>query len=225
MTDEERGQDAPRAGGAAAPDYFKKYQGQVRKFNQVAAELELVRQQLELAQAQLKDREAKLSEYEQAVQRLTGERDEAAKRFQALDNRVRAIKTASEKYPHLRGAIDQGLLRDPDEFKAPEDYEAYLAKVSESFKVDAAQPKPAEGQDVLPNQQPSTYLPGQVPSVSARVTPTMLPRPPQVIADEMASLAPTDPRWRELEAELQASVNASLPALGRQPLSRPPTQG
>lgn len=235
MTDDGRDQESPRAGGNSGPDYERKYRGQVRKYNETAAALEVAREKLELAQAQLAERDKRLKEVEQTMAQLTSERDKALKQFQALDNRVRSIKTASEKYPHLRDAIEQGLLREPDEFDAPEGYEAYLAKVSGSFKVEQqtqqqqTPPAAPEGIQQPPAtdsqpQIPSNFLPGQMPAVSARVTATTAPRAAQIIADEMSRISPIDPRWAQLEKELEAAVTSAQPTLARPSanLLRPP---
>lgn len=236
MTDGERDQVSPRAGGDSGPDYYRKYQGQVRKYNQTVAELEMLKEKLELAQAQLAERDKRLKEVETSVSQLQRERDSALKQFTALDNRMKSLQTASQKYPHLRDAIEQGLLREPDSFENAEAYEAYLAKVSGSFKVE--QPKTAEPQQdngmqaspqaVPPIQQEqpanSNYLQGQMPAVSARVSPMGAPRPAQDVAQEMASMSPFDPRWAELEKELEASVTSVMPRLVGKPQSllRPP---
>lgn len=219
------GSDKPKV------DYEAKYRGLARRYaKDKAAADQLIgtyEQQLEKMSRELDAGYSVLAKAQQRAQELELQVAEMQKTLKTHELQQVATSLVQTKYPVLKSAWDNGLLKQPSDFPDVQEFEKYLdtfAKTLGLVKTETSEPPAQESsQPDMPSLAPSESLLaprtpfGVMPRVSARVVGESgadVPSDPNEIVVEMSKLAPrvrsdqaAAARFKKLEAALQSHLD------------------
>jgi chromosome segregation ATPase len=152
-TEASEGAGASDASKDKSVNYESKYKGLSRVYEQLRKDHEKLQEKFEtqaddheqaLAKVRLDGREEKkrLKELEAASSEFEATKAQLEKELTGFKSRADTATKLATKYPDLIEMFDSGDLREPHEFKTPEEYDSYLERMNKWASQVSTEPAP-----------------------------------------------------------------------------------
>lgn len=208
-------------------DYEAKYRGLSKKYTKLEKEHEKLQEMYDGATERVEEAESKARSGTKEVQKqlndMTVEKEKFEKAATKWEREFTSLKTSTtvkDKFQDVFKVFEPDDLRDPSSFDKPEDYEAYLKRLSDKIspsKQDKQEETPAQqlqqqeqGEDQSIQAQRRSFLAGATPTVSLGSRDNNRARSMAEIQDDMEKLDYRDPKYQQKYLGLEREMDEAM---------------
>jgi len=213
--------------GVKSVDYEAKYRGLSKKYTKLEKDQEKLQELYDDAVSRAEEAEGKVRTGTKDIQKqlndMTSEKDKFEKLATKWEREHSLLKTSTvvkDKYKDVFKVFEPEDLRAPDDFDKPEDYEAYLKRLSDKItpskqdetKTDTTQQQTqqtdTEEQGLAAQRR--NFLAGATPTVSLGSRDNNRARSMNEIQDDMEKLDYRDPKYQQQYITLEREMDAAM---------------